>query len=137
MIDGKGVSGVIHVASVVNIDPDAQKVVETVVAGTLGILNSAAREGVKRFVLTSSADAALSSKPNNPVVITAKTWNEEAVEIAFNPPHEYSESQQGLIVYSASKVKGEQALWKWVEDNKVTGLVVNSGMQSSKHNHGG
>lgn len=128
LMDEKGVQGVVHVASIVNIDPDAQKVIDTVVAGTLGTLNSAAKERVKRFVLTSSADAALSSKPNNPVVITTESWNEEAVEIAFNPSAEGSDARQGLDVYSASKVKGEQALWKWVEENKKSGMVVNSSM---------
>ena len=103
---------------------------DTVVAGTIGILNSAAKEGVLRFVLTSSANAAMTSKPNSPVVVTTETWNEETVELAFKPPENYTEVQKGLEVYGASKVMGEKALWKWVAENTEVEMVVNSGMFS-------
>ena len=99
--------------------------------GTLSVLKSAAKERVQRFVLTSSANAAMSSRPNHPVFITADTWNEEGVQLAFNLPQELSEVERGLAVYGASKVKGEQALWKWVEENQPR-MVVNSGKFSSK-----
>ena len=121
-----GVSGVIHVASIVDFSPGTDRVVKTVVNGTVGILKSADREGVQRFVLTSSANAVYISRPNNPVIITTETWNEKAVELAFNLPKESNYYEQGLLAYSASKVKGEQALWKWAEDNKSK-MVVNSG----------
>ena len=127
LISFVGVSGVIHVASVVNMDPDPDRVIPVVVASTLGLLKSAAaNEGVKRFVLTSSATTAAMPKPNDTSVITSNSYNEESVLLADNLPDELSDMQKGGIVYGASKVKGEQALWKWVEDNRPN-MIVNSG----------
>ncbi|OJD35910.1 aldehyde reductase ii [Diplodia corticola] len=121
-----GVAGVIHVASPVSLDPDPSKVIPIAVDSTLNILKSAAREKtVKRFVLTSSSSAVTVAKPNERAAITKDTWNEEAVQMAGSLPHDLSDLEKGFIVYAASKVKGEQAMWEWVKPNEPS-LVVNS-----------
>lgn len=114
-------------ASPVNLDPDPSTVIPIAVRGTLNILKSAAKEKtVKRFVLTSSSSAVAVAKPNERLAITTDTWNEEAVQMASSLPDDLSVLQKGFVVYAASKVKAEQAMWDWVKANKPD-LVVNSG----------
>jgi hypothetical protein len=82
---------------------------------------------VKRFVLTSSSIATYTPAKGTRQVLTEKSWNEDVVRAAWaEPPYE---SSRGLAVYGASKVQGEQALWKWVEENKPE-MVVNTGVPS-------
>ncbi|KAB2580941.1 Aldehyde reductase 2 [Lasiodiplodia theobromae] len=120
----KGVSGIAHVASVMGDSPDPNVVIPTVITGALNALRSAAKEpGVKRFVLTSSSTAAYSPKPGVAFDITEKSWNEDAVAEAWaDPPYDES---RGLAVYAASKTQSEQAVWKWVEEEKPN-FVVNT-----------
>lgn len=112
-----------------DINPDPNIVIPIVVNSTLNALKAAANEGgVKRFVLTSSGSAVVFPKPNHPVLITPDTWNEESVQMVQNLPSDMSDIEKGFIVYQASKVKGEQALWNWVKENPSSPLIVNSGM---------
>lgn len=117
----KHVSGVIHVASVTNFgtDPDAEHFISLVVDSTLNILKSAAKTpSVKRFVLTSSYSAAAFPIPGQKDDITAESWAEEAIPLANNFPEGYDDADKALAIYAASKVRGEQALWKWVKEEK-------------------
>ncbi|KAK0653700.1 Aldehyde reductase 2 [Lasiodiplodia hormozganensis] len=128
----EGVAGVAHVASPVSLDPDPSKVIPIAVNGTLNILKSAAKAtDVKRFVLTSSSSAVTVAKPESQETITKDTWNEEAVQMADNLPDDLSDLEKGFVVYAASKVKGEQAMWDWVKANKPD-LVVNSVLPGGK-----
>lgn len=104
--------------------PDPNVVIPTVITGALNALRSAAKEpGVKRFVLTSSSTAAYSPRPGVAFDITEKSWNEEAVAEAWaDPPYDES---RGLAVYAASKTQSEQAVWKWVKEEKPD-FVVNT-----------
>lgn len=112
-----------------DINPDPNIVIPIVVNSTLNVLKAAANEGgVKRFVLTSSGSAVVFPKPNHRVHITPATWNEESVQMVQNLPKDMSDIEKGFIVYQASKVKGEQALWNWVKENPSSPLIVNSGM---------
>lgn len=125
----KGVAGVMHVASQVDINPDPNIVIPMVVHSTLNALRAASDEpSVKRFVLTSSGSAVVFPKPNHPVNITSETWNDESVQIVQDFPPGMSDIQKGFIVYMASKVRGEQALWDWVRENPDSRLIVNAGM---------
>lgn len=102
--------------------------IATVVASTLNAVKAADRESsVKRFVLTSSLSAVVFPKPDNHIVITQDSWNEESVRLVENFPAGVSELRKGFLVYMASKVKGEQALWRWVKENPASDLVVNTG----------
>lgn len=117
----------VHVASVVSLDPDPNRVIPLVVDATISALTSAAKEeSVQRFVLTSSATAAAVAKPEQQLVVNADSWNEESVGLAYKAPEGLTDIEKGFNVYGASKVKGEQALWEWVKKNKPD-FVVNCG----------
>ncbi|KAK8065895.1 hypothetical protein PG997_012642 [Apiospora hydei] len=120
----KGVSAVIHTATNPSMDPDPHKVIPGTIASTVNALTAAASEpSVKRFVLTSSSAAALIPKPNTSLTVTADTWNDEVVPIAYrDPPYE---PERGYLVYAASKTLGEQAAWKFMRE-KQPGFVLNA-----------
>ncbi|KAL2862638.1 aldehyde reductase II [Aspergillus lucknowensis] len=112
----KGVSGIVHVASILTFDSNPNAVIPPLLAGTLGLLRSAAKEpGVKRFVLTSSSWSASLPSIGKKITLAEDTYNEAAVEAAYAPPP--YEPQRGAAVYAASKVKVEQAITQWVEEN--------------------
>ncbi|KAK1980913.1 NAD dependent epimerase/dehydratase [Colletotrichum cereale] len=126
----KGTSAFIHVAAVVQLEPNPYKVIPIAVAGSLNALKAAyAEPGVKRFVLTSSSAAALPAGPEaykQPHVITHDSWSADAVELAQAPPP-YT-PDRGLIAYSASKVESEKAIWDYHKEHRHgrPELVVNS-----------
>ncbi|CCC07169.1 hypothetical protein SMACR_01192 [Sordaria macrospora] len=121
----KGVSAVVHTASIFTMDPNPDHVIPGTVAGTRNALESAAREpSVKRFVLTSSSTAALIPKPNNPFKVTTDTWNDEAVEQAYRDPPPYG-PEHALPVYAASKTLSEKEAWKFMEE-KQPGFTLNT-----------
>lgn len=89
-----------------------------------GILTSAAKESsVKRFVYTSSSQAATEPIPNKVFPIDANSWNEACIKEAWAPPPYAPE--RAWAVYASSKTEAEKALWKFVKDQKP-GFVVNS-----------
>ncbi|EON63476.1 hypothetical protein W97_02704 [Coniosporium apollinis CBS 100218] len=120
----KGVEGVAHVASVLSQDPNPHNVIPPTIAFAVNALKAAAAEpSVKRFVLTSSSTATYAPGPNLGRTIDAKTWNEDSVKAAWAPaPYE---PERTWVTYAASKTEGEQAVWKWVEENEPA-LVVNA-----------
>ncbi|KZL73851.1 aldehyde reductase, partial [Colletotrichum tofieldiae] len=128
----KGVSAFIHVASVVNFDPDPNKVIPTAVESAVIAIKAAYREpSVKRFVLTSSSSTTLSANPEafmkmKGAVVTEDTWSPDAKELAWAPGPWGPE--HGGPVYIASKVEQEQTVWKYHKENqsKRPDLVVNA-----------
>ncbi|KAK5991541.1 Aldehyde reductase 2 [Cladobotryum mycophilum] len=113
----KGVSAVIHVASIMTFDPDAQNVIPYALAGTTGILEAALSEpSVKEFVYTSSIAATTMPFPGNPTHVGKDTFNDMAVTAAWAPPP--WEPHQGFLVYWASKVESEKAVWRFVDEKK-------------------
>ncbi|KAJ4004010.1 hypothetical protein NW766_011866 [Fusarium irregulare] len=126
----KGVSAVAHIASILSFDPNPNNVVPQTVAGVTSILKSASSEAsVTRFAFTSSIAATVSLTPDQDGVIDRNSWNELAVKMAWSPPP--YEASRAMLVYAASKVAAEQALWKYVADNKprfVTNVVSPSGI---------
>ncbi|POS68976.1 aldehyde reductase [Diaporthe helianthi] len=123
----KGVDSIIHVASDTTFNDDADNVIGTVVAGTEHFLRAAAREpSVKRFTLTSSSTAAMLPKPGvEGIVLTADTWNDEAVEAAKIKGTTVGPNVYPYVVYAASKTQSERALWSFVEKEKPS-FVVNA-----------
>ncbi|KAJ5679526.1 hypothetical protein N7462_007770 [Penicillium macrosclerotiorum] len=120
----KGVSVVVHSATIFSLDPNPHNVIPGTIAGTINALEAAAQEpSVKRFVLTSSSNAVLIPEPNNHVKVTADTWNDEAVEAAYaDPPYE---PERALPVYAASKTLSEREAWKFM-DEKKPGFTLNA-----------
>lgn len=121
----KGAGGFIHVATPVMQFYDPNFAVPMVVNGVLNALKSAAKEtSIKRFVLTSSSTAATDPIPNKVFEIDETTWNGEALEKAWAPPP-YERVPRKLAVYSATKIEGERAAWKWYRETKP-GFVLNT-----------
>ena len=119
-----GVAGVVHVASVLTFDPDPNKVIPLVVDGALGAAASAAKQtSVKRFVYTSSSTAITAPKPNVEFTLSTDNWNDEQVEEAWKPPP--YEPERAWATYGASKTQAEQAMWKFVKEQKP-GFILNT-----------
>lgn len=118
------VSAVVHVASAMNLQADAQKMISETVAGTMGVVRAAAKTpSVKQFVYTSTTATLLGYETGTPFYVTQDTWNErdpvKALEWDNTAEHSQQESmEQGVVVYAASKTEAERALWKFVEESK-------------------
>lgn len=121
-----------HVATILSHTPD---LITGGISTNRNLLVSAAREDtIKRFVYTSSSEAATFSSflehqagPSMP--ISVDTWNEEAIRRsqtnAIGP-------KGGFDMYAASKTLGEQEIWKWAEENRP-GFVINTGRSKALH----
>ncbi|CAN9115963.1 unnamed protein product [Alternaria alternata] len=143
----KGVSAVVHVATIMTFDPNPDNVIPGAVAAAIGAMEAAAKEPtVKRFIFTSSSAAVVSPFAGNDAVLDEHTWNERAVEEAYKPPT--NDPYRAWYAYAASKTRAEQAVWKWCSENHpsfITNAVlpngifgrvldpVNQGYRSSAH----
>lgn len=102
---------------------DPNEVITPTIDGNLSILKAAAKEeSVKRFVLCSTAATLPTISRDEEGAFTADMWNEDIVKKAWTPPHTPAKA---LDVYSASKIEGEQAIWKFIEEEKPD-FVANS-----------
>lgn len=97
-----GCQAVLHTASPYVLSPsDPQRdLVDPAVNGTRNVLESAAKAGVKRVVLTSSM-AAITDEPDSNHVLTEADWNTRST-LDRNP-------------YYYSKTLAERAAWEFVE----------------------
>ncbi len=113
----RGVSAIVHVATITNFDPDPHNVIAPAVDGVNALLQAAAAEpSVTRFVFTSSAGAAVMPVPGVKASIGRDSWNDAAVEAAWAPaPYDAS---HGMMTYLASKVEAEKAVWRFAEEKK-------------------
>lgn len=119
----KGVSAVVYVSSI-QLDPDPHNVIPQNANAVVNALKAAVEEhSVVRFVQTSSLGAAFTPDSDPSIRLDANSWNDSAVELAWAPPP-YDWSRAGVI-YIASKVAAEKALWKFVEEEKPR-FTVNS-----------
>ncbi|KAM0516790.1 hypothetical protein ACHAPS_008527 [Verticillium nonalfalfae] len=99
---------------------DPKIAIPRAVAGALNALKASAKEPcMKRFVFTSSSFAVTLPKPGKRFSVTADTFNDEAVERAWQP------DPDGTSVYACSKVEAERAIAKWAEENNPS-LIVNT-----------
>lgn len=113
----KGVSAIAHVATINTFDPDPNKVVPQTVAGATSIMEAALREpSVQEFVYTSSFVTAVMPMPGNSTHVERDTWNDAALELAWAPPP--YEPSRSMLVYMASKIEAEKAVWKFSEERK-------------------
>ncbi|OQO01855.1 hypothetical protein B0A48_12328 [Cryoendolithus antarcticus] len=109
----KGVSGIVHLSSVLTFSTDPEEVIPPSVSGALNILSAAMQEpGVKSLVVTSSSTAALLPQPNEKIKVKVDTWNDAALEAAYKP------GVDGFTVYAASKTQAERELWKAIAKEK-------------------
>ncbi|KFY30455.1 hypothetical protein V493_01899 [Pseudogymnoascus sp. VKM F-4281 (FW-2241)] len=113
----KGVSAIVHTASIVNFSPDPNEVITQTIAGATSILYAALKEpSVKAFVYTGSISTAALYESGKSIHVERETWNEEALKLAWAPPP-YDPSRS-FFVYNASKTEAEMAVWKFqAEEN--------------------
>ncbi|KXH30023.1 hypothetical protein CSIM01_00737 [Colletotrichum simmondsii] len=113
----KGMSAIAHIASILSFSNIPQDVIPPVVNSMVSILEAAAREpSVKSIVYTSSIAAAVDLSPGVITHAGPDAWNDQAVKTAWAPPPHAPDHWH--IVYQASKVEAEKALWAFVEKNK-------------------
>lgn len=136
----KGCGAFLHLVSDISWQPDPNIVVNGSVSLLTAGLQSAAKEpGLKRFVYTSSAAAAMQMRFNEEYDLTQASWNTTSVKAAWEPPP-YT-PDRGFHVYAASKVACEETLREFIAKEKpqfsantvlpdfVTGVSVNSEKQ--------
>ncbi|KAI1811310.1 hypothetical protein GGS20DRAFT_563628 [Poronia punctata] len=124
----KGVSAVVHSASIMTLAHDPNEVIPGAVDFALNAIKAAYSEpSTKRFVFCSSSSAAVLAVTGKPgIVVTEETYNEQAVVEAWAPPPYTPERSHA--VYSASKTLAEQAIWKYYRENaeRRPDIVVNT-----------
>jgi nucleoside-diphosphate-sugar epimerase len=109
---------VIHIASPIS-GKAPEEIIPTAVTGALNALKAAAKESsVKRVVITSSSLAATMPKPNVEFSISEESFNDEAVQKAWNFPEGEDPSLRGIYLYGASKTQAEKESWRWVRENR-------------------
>ncbi|KFY46762.1 hypothetical protein V494_00342 [Pseudogymnoascus sp. VKM F-4513 (FW-928)] len=113
----KGVSAIIHTASIVSFSPDPNDVIPQTISGATSILHAALKEtSVKAFVYTGSIASAMQYDASKSVHVERDTWNTEAIKLSWAPPP-YDPSR-GMLVYQASKTEAEMAVWKFQAEKK-------------------
>lgn len=120
----KGVTAVVHLATINTWDANPNNVIPQTATGALNALRAASNEpSVRRFVYTSSSVAAILPTPGVEFDVDSTSWNDTALKLAWAPPP--YEQSRGPITYMASKVEAEKAVWKFVEEKKPD-LIVNT-----------
>ncbi|KAK8124097.1 hypothetical protein PG999_004015 [Apiospora kogelbergensis] len=122
----KGTSAIVHLASILSFASDPGQVIPPVVEGVTSILEAALAEpSVKSFVYTSSIVAATDINPGGVAHVGRDSWNDRAVELAYAPLPDIFDPEdtlftldRGHVVYQASKVEAEKAVWAFVEKHK-------------------
>ncbi|TDV57251.1 NAD-dependent epimerase/dehydratase family protein [Actinophytocola oryzae] len=105
----EGCSHVLHVASPLGIDTNANGLVGPARDGTLRVLGAAVAAGVSRVVVTSAANAASPSSYRDESVSDETLWTDPA--------------DRSLPAYRRSKTLAERAAWEFMAD-KETELVT-------------
>ncbi|KAF2111662.1 dihydroflavonol-4-reductase [Lophiotrema nucula] len=114
----KGTDGFVHVASPLG-GQDPNEAIPIGVNGGLNALKAAAKEpSIKRVVYTSSSIATTFPKTNVDYSVDENSYNEEALQWAWNHPADQPEDLKGLFIYAGIKTETEKALWKWMKENK-------------------
>jgi nucleoside-diphosphate-sugar epimerase len=121
----RGCAGIIHVASVTSMSPDPNEVITPSIAGAINALESAHKEiNLKRFVLCSSVDAAVSCYRGERNEVSSESWNMLDFEDAWAP--EPFDNGRARAVYASSKMQTEAAVWRWYHRRKPQ-FVLNTG----------
>ncbi|KAK5627360.1 hypothetical protein RRF57_003075 [Xylaria bambusicola] len=115
----KGVHAIIHAASPTQWSSDPEEVVRPAVNSIKSIMTSAMKEPtVRSFVYTSSSAAAITPKPNQEYTINKDSWNTEVEAYT-------TEKGDPALVYSASKMQAEHAVWDFAKQHNPN-FVVNT-----------
>jgi nucleoside-diphosphate-sugar epimerase len=120
----QGCAGVIHTTSSVDMmATEPEPAIGNNVRTVLTAMEAAAKcNDVKRFVLTSSFWTASSPNPDVEFTVTAKMWNDQAVEDACSSDPTRS---HGISIFMAGKTMAEKACWEFMEKEKP-GFLFNA-----------
>jgi nucleoside-diphosphate-sugar epimerase len=116
----KGVDGVAHIAMNMDMNPQHQGIIDETIKSNLQLLEAAAKEpSVKSVVITSSLAACALPITGRPYNINSCTWNTTAIEQTTKPWNlEGNPRWHGIVLYGASKARGEQEAFAWVREHK-------------------
>lgn len=106
------------------LDLDPAKVIGPMTKGVINSLESASRSGVKRYVLSSSSKAVSALSFDEPVELTAGTYNHAAIDASLEESKEAS-FQRIVDIYSSGRTLSELAMWDWVKENNPP-FIANS-----------
>lgn len=113
----KGVSGILHIAADSSFVTGVDDIVKGAIEATVGLLRSAAKHPeIKAVVLTSSRIAAYNPQYGPSIEVSLSDFTDHLYDYAKELPAD--DRKYGMVSYAASKVMGERAAWKWVEENK-------------------
>jgi nucleoside-diphosphate-sugar epimerase len=109
--------GVAHVASDLSFSPNPNKVITGCVNGIRAILKEAqSTSSIKRFVYTSSSNAATRPLVGEPRHVNSTSWNDDILSEAWaEPPYG---ADRAYAVYAASKVACERAAWEFLQEQR-------------------
>ena len=116
----KGVDAIMHVASPCTTEADdPDELIGPAVAGTVGVLNSALRNGttVRRIVVTSSCATVITAQKEFRV-FGEKDWN----DLALQEVEAKGRAAAPLDKYRASKTLAERAAWRFMVENRDAGF---------------
>jgi nucleoside-diphosphate-sugar epimerase len=109
------VDAVAHLASPVAFDfTDPEPVLKSAINGTVRALESAQKEPkIKHFVLMSSIASVMQEREDD-YTYTEKDWNNYAEAVVAKE----GKATPGRVIYFASKVAAEKAMWKFRDEHK-------------------
>ena len=118
-------AGIVHVASVTTPSSNPNEVITPSIAGAINALEAAHKEvNLKRFVMCSSASAAVSCYRGERNEVTSESWNMLDFEDAWAA--EPFDDGRVHAVAASSKMQTEAAVWRWYNRRKPR-FVLNTG----------
>lgn len=132
-------AGVVHLATDVSFSADVDKVLDTAINATVGLLQQAAKiPSIQSVVITSSRVAAYTPKYGPDMHISLEDYTDYFTDLARSTPDDapekgfltcrcpakYCKPWSGIhcqsVVDAASKVEAERAAWRYWQNEKVT-----------------
>ncbi|KAK3312190.1 hypothetical protein B0H66DRAFT_395417 [Apodospora peruviana] len=111
----KGVKVVVHIAAPVDLDsPDPDVIMKISLDGLTRALEAASAESSVRSFIFMSSVAAIRSDKEGDYTFTEADWNTDAERILA----EQGRNAPPNIIYEASKVAAEKAMWKYRDEHK-------------------
>lgn len=127
----QGVNGIFHTASPIDLSlTDYSHFITPAILGNEAILESGRKAGpqLSSVVITSSAAAVFDGKKPAPYVFTEADFARSSLEKAEADRKEGVKTNPGML-YGASKVAAERAVWKWRDEHKVSSPFPSSPYQ--------
>ncbi|KAK4975652.1 hypothetical protein LTR66_010923 [Elasticomyces elasticus] len=118
-------SGIAHVAAIRGAfsATEPRAIIQAEITGALNVLTAAAQQpSIERVVFTSSFWAAYNPRAGVPYTLPEWTYNEAAIEAAWNSPQ--GQVATGQIIFSANKAQTDRAMWERMREHKP-GFVFN------------